>query len=229
MDTALFVSGSKAGRKVGRGGSRGGSNKGKLDSRGRSESLSSQAKITCNNSQKPGHIPPYCPERQYFKCRRWSHEAFSCPFKGRNSKDNEEKEKKDESAVMAVDQEPDPKVTTKTKLDEIDGGRTTCFMTVEIENSVPPVGELPPETTVERWVADSGCSQPMTTSADYKINYREGRGVVISGGIQPRHEDKGKGNGCNTQRNKNTDGEKEATTKRNKRMRYTGTRSISMG
>ena len=79
---------------------------------------------------------------------------------------------------MAVDQEPDPIVTTKTKLDEIDGGRTTCFMTVEIENNVPPVGELPPETTVERWVADSGCSQPMTPSADYMMNYREGRGVV---------------------------------------------------
>ena len=54
---------------------------------------------------------------------------------------------------------------------------------------------------------------------------REGR--PISGGIQPRHEDKG--NGCNTQRNKNTDGEKETTLKGNKRMRYTGTRSIAMG
>ena len=38
-----------------------------------------------------------------------------------------------------------------------------------------------------------------------------------------------KGNGCNTQRNKNTDGEKETTIKGNKRMRYTGTRSIAMG
>ena len=27
-------------------------------------------------------------------------------------------------------------------------------------------------------------------------------GSSISGGIQPRHEDNGKGNGCNTQRNK---------------------------
>ena len=27
-------------------------------------------------------------------------------------------------------------------------------------------------------------------------------GSPISGGIQPRHEDNGKGNGCNTQRNK---------------------------
>ena len=39
------------------------------------------------------------------------------------------------------------------------------------------------------------------------LKRREGR--PISSGIQPRHEDKG--NGCNTQRNKNTDGEKETT------------------
>ena len=51
----------------------------------------------------------------------------------------------------------------------------------------------------------------------------------ISDGIQPRHEDKGKGNGCSTQRNKNTDGEKETTIKGNKRMRYTNTRSIAVG
>ena len=40
-------------------------------------------------------------------------------------------------------------------------------MTVEIEKNVPPVGELQPETTVEKWVAQSGCSQVMTSSADY--------------------------------------------------------------
>ena len=51
-------------------------------------------------------------------------------------------------------------------------------MSVEIEKDVPSVGELPPETTVERWVADSGCSQFMTPSADYMVNYREGGGVV---------------------------------------------------
>ena len=51
-------------------------------------------------------------------------------------------------------------------------------MTVEVENNVPPVGELPPETTVEGWVADSGCSQFMRPSAEYMANYREGRGVV---------------------------------------------------
>ena len=55
---------------------------------------------------------------------------------------------------------------------------TTCFIGVEIEKDVPPVGELAPETTVERWVADSGCSQFMTRSADYIVNYREGGGVV---------------------------------------------------
>ena len=30
----------------------------------------------------------------------------------------------------------------------------------------------------------------------------------MSGGIQPRHEDKSEDNGCGTQRNKNTDGGK---------------------
>ena len=57
---------------------------------------------------------------------------------------------------MVVNQ--DSEVTVETKIDEKDGGGTTCFIGVEIEKDVPPVGELPPETTVERWVADSGCS-----------------------------------------------------------------------
>ena len=34
------------------------------------------------------------------------------------------------------------------------------------------------------------------------------RGSPISGEIQPRHEDKGKDNGCDTQRNKNAEGGK---------------------
>ena len=153
-DSALFVSGSKAGRGVGRGGGRGGTYKGKLDSKGRSEGLSSQAMI-CNNCQKPGHIRPNCPERQCFKCQRWGHEAVSCPSKVPTPKENGDKEKKDESAVMDVSQEPDSKVTAETKLDEIDGGDTTCFMSIGIEKDIPSVGELPPETTVERWVADS--------------------------------------------------------------------------
>ena len=59
---------------------------------------------------------------------------------------------------MAVNQEPDSEVTADTKVDENDGGGTTCFVGVEIEKDVPPVGELPRDTTVERWVADSGCS-----------------------------------------------------------------------
>ena len=63
LDSALFVSGSKAGRGVGRGGGCGGTNKGKLDSRGRSEGLSYQAKIACNHCQKAGQIRLYCPER----------------------------------------------------------------------------------------------------------------------------------------------------------------------
>ena len=48
----------------------------------------------------------------------------------------------------------------------------------EIEKHVPPVGELQPETTVERWVADNGCSQFMTRSAEYMVNYCEGGGAV---------------------------------------------------
>ena len=51
-DTALFVSGSKAGRGVGRGGGRGGSNKGKLDSRGRSQGFSSQAQAKLTSLPK---------------------------------------------------------------------------------------------------------------------------------------------------------------------------------
>ena len=84
--------------------------------------------------------------------------------------------KKDESAVMAVNQ--DSEITAETKIDENDGGGTTCFIDVQIEKDIPPVGELPSETTTERWVADNGCSQIMTPSADYMVNYREGGGIV---------------------------------------------------
>ena len=58
---------------------------------------------------------------------------------------------------MAVNQEPDSEVTAETKIDENNGWVTTCFIGVENEKDVPPVEELPPEITVERWVADSGC------------------------------------------------------------------------
>ena len=107
-DSALFVSGSKAGRGVGRGGSRGGTNKGKLDSRDQSGGLSSHAKITCNHCQNPGYTRPSCPERQCFKCQGWGHETVSCPSKVPTSKENGDKEKKDESAIMAVNQEQIP-------------------------------------------------------------------------------------------------------------------------
>ena len=79
---------------------------------------------------------------------------------------------------MAVNQEPDFEVPAQNKLDEDDGGSNTYFMSVEIKKDVPPVGELPPETTVERWAADSGCSQFMTPFAEYMVKYREGGGVV---------------------------------------------------
>ena len=52
------------------------------------------------------------------------------------------------------------------------------FMAVEVEKNIPPVSELPPEGTIERWVTDSGCSRFMTPSADYRVNYREGGGAV---------------------------------------------------
>ena len=77
---------------------------------------------------------------------------------------------------MAVNQ--DSEVTVETKIDKNDGGGTTCFIGVDIEKDVPPLGEVPPEATVERWVADSGCSQFKTPSTDYMVNYCEGGGVV---------------------------------------------------
>ena len=113
------MSGSKAGRRVGRGGGSGGTNKGKLDSRGRSERLSSHAEMICNHCQKPGHIRPNCLEHQCFKCRGWGHEAVSCPSKVPTPKENGDK-KKDESGVTAVNQ--DSEGTAKTKIDENDGG-----------------------------------------------------------------------------------------------------------
>ena len=42
---------------------------------------------------------------------------------------------------MAAKQEPDSKVAGETKLDEIDRGDKTCFLTVEIENNLPSVEE----------------------------------------------------------------------------------------
>ena len=170
-DSALFVSGSKAGRGVGRGRGRGGTYEGKLDSRGRSEEISWQV-MTCNNCQPPGH--PNYPECQCFECQGWGHEAISCPSRVPTPNKNGDK-KKDESTVVAVNQ--DSKIAAETKIDENDGGGTTCFPGVEIEKDVPPFGELPPEATVERWVADRGCSQFMTRSAAYMANYREGGGA----------------------------------------------------
>ena len=177
-DTALFVSGSKAGQGVSRSGGSSETNKGKLDSRGRSKGLLSQAKLTCNHCPKPRHIRPNCSESHCFKYWGRGHDAISYPSKVQTPKENGDKEKKDESAVVAVNQEPDSEVTSETKLGEIDGGGTTCFMSVDIEKDIPPVGELPPETSVERWVADSGCSQFMMPSTDYMVNYREGGDVV---------------------------------------------------
>ena len=103
-------------------------NKGKLDIRDRSEGLSSQAKITCNHCQKPGHIEPNYPERQRFKCGGWGHEAAFCSSKVPTLTEKCKKEKRDESAVMAMNQQPDSGVTAETKLDHIiDGGGHDLF------------------------------------------------------------------------------------------------------
>ena len=61
-------------------------------------------------------------------------------------KEKHKQEEKDVSPVMAIDQEHDSEVTTEIKIDEIDGGGTTCFITVENEKDVPQIEELPPET-----------------------------------------------------------------------------------
>ena len=50
---------------------------------------------------------------------------------------------------MAVNAEPDSKATAETKVDKVDWGCTTCFMSFEIEMDVPLVEELPSETTAE--------------------------------------------------------------------------------
>ena len=128
-------------------------------------------KITCIHCQKTEH--------QCFKCQEWGYEAVYCPSKVSTPKENGDKKKKDESAVMAVKQEPNSEVTAETKVDEIDGGGTTCFMSAETEKDFPRVGELTLGTTVERCVSDSGCSQFVTPSVSYMVNYREGEGVVV--------------------------------------------------
>ena len=77
---------------------------------------------------------------------------------------------------MAVNQ--DSEITAETKFDKNDGRGSTCFIGVEIEKDVPPFGKLLPEATVERWAADSGCSQLLTSSTDNMVNYCGGGGVV---------------------------------------------------
>ena len=171
------MSGSKAGRGIGRGGGRGGTSKDNLDSRGRSEGVSSQAKITCTHCQKPGHIRPNCPERHCFKFQGWGHEAVSCPPKVPTPKENVVEEE-GRVSYYGGNTRTRFKVTAETKLDEIDGGDTACFVSVEIGKHILTVGKETPKTTVERWVADSGCSQFIVPSADHIINYREGGDVV---------------------------------------------------
>ena len=54
------------------------------------------------------------------------------------------------------------------------------------------------------------------------------KGSPISGGIQPRQEDKGMDNECDTQRKKNKGGKGDSN-QMNKIMKYTDTKSIEMG
>ena len=136
-DSALFVSGSKAGRGVGRGGGRGGTYKSKLDSRGRSEGRSSQA-MTCNDCEKPGHIRPNCHERQRFKCQGWGHETVSCPSRVPTPNKNGDKRKDESAVVMAVNQ--DSQVTVETKIDEKDGGARPVSLALRLRRMFPRLG-----------------------------------------------------------------------------------------
>ena len=95
LNTALFVSGSKAGWGFGRDRVRARTNKSKLDSRSQNEGFLSQANLTCNHCQTPGHIRPNSPELQRFRCRAWGNQADS-PSEVAKDKP------KEESAVMAV-------------------------------------------------------------------------------------------------------------------------------
>ena len=81
---------------------------------------------------------------------------------------------------MVVERKPNIEITAEiiNRHDGIDGRHETSSMAFEPENNIPPVGEPPPERTVERWVPDSGCSQFMTPSADYVVNYRGSGGIV---------------------------------------------------
>ena len=75
---------------------------------------------------------------------------------------------------MSANQGPDFEVITK--LGENDGGHTACFMAVEIETNIPPVGELPPETR------KMGCRLRMLTAhgtfSKKMVTYDEGRDLV---------------------------------------------------
>ena len=78
-------------------------------------------------------------------------------------------------------------------------------------------------------------AKPQTEETNWRQPYKtlfsrlRKRDSPISGGIQPRHKGKGKGDGCDTYRKKNTDKGKGDNNQIKKIMRYTDTRSIAMG
>ena len=81
-----------------------------------------------------------CPERQCFKCQGWGHEAYSCPSKVPAPKDDGDKKKKGESAVMAVNQVPDYEVTAETKIDENDVGARPVSLAMILRRMFPRLG-----------------------------------------------------------------------------------------
>lgn len=86
MGTAMFVFDSKAAVAIAK----------KTDSRRQSKGCmkgnpSSEGE-TCNHCQKPGHITPNCPGRQWFMRRGWGHGAASCPENMQIPKGNNEKQ-----------------------------------------------------------------------------------------------------------------------------------------
>lgn len=50
-------------------------------------------------------------------------------------------------------------------------------MAVDIDRNVLPVDEIPAESSIKKWIADSGCSRLMTPSVDVEVNYHESGGA----------------------------------------------------
>ena len=139
-DSALFVSGSKARRGVGRGGGRGGTNKGKLDRRSRSEGLSSQEKISCNHCQNSSTFDLTVPSANTLSVGGGVTRLFRAHLRFRLRRKRMETKRRDESTVMAVNQEPDSEVTADSKIDENDGGARPVSLSLRLKRMFPRLG-----------------------------------------------------------------------------------------